>query len=578
MGKGTIRNILLLRSPSYETTFFPPLALGVLSAFLRSHGFEVDQHDLNGRWKLSRLDPSHPLAPLRKTLDESSRLREHLLGGRDPFLERSVETILEGIDVSEADLVLLSPEPGFYEPAKLAILIGRAIKARKDVPVVLGGEYQQFKPIDNMFEFVQSRGFIDYEVHGPGENLLLELIGMLEGRADPGDVPGLVWMDGSSVRRNPFSLSTGPIRPDFNGLRLEDYIWRPDEFMHTLVPEGAPGREREVLMLPVQFIIGCPNRCAFCTASAGIRLNAMKPREAVRMLAGLSEEYGTGDFYFLHPTLNISRKYIHALCDEIIRLGLDLRWTDCARINHLDRETVTKMRRAGAVRLVIGMETASSRLLSIIGKEVKVEDVEETFRTCHEEGIFTSIEIITGLPQERDGDVQATVDFLGRNEALIDEIWINRYFLENNSLMFRHPDRYGLENIRHVRRGDFEGDEMFGTPGFAYAFDEVGGLRWKEKREQIELSYQKVVKAAGEKMGKAHDRHKERPALLLYLGRVASDPEKLRELFFLRDRYLSSRPSSLSLEHIVGKLKEIRSPRDLKRLVSKALRRPLRGS
>ena len=575
MGRRAIRKILLLRSPSYETTFFPPLALGVLSAFLRSHGFEVDQHDLNGRWKLSRLAPSHPLAPLRKTLEDSGRLREHLLGGRDSFLERSIEDILEGVDVSDADLVLLSPEPGFYEPAKLAILIGRAIKGRMDVPVIVGGEYQQFKPIDNMFEFVHSRGFIDYEVHGPGENLLLELIGMLEGRTDPGEVPGLVWMDGSSIRRNPFSLSTKPIHPDFNGLRLDDYIWRPDAFMRSLLPDRTGQGEREVLMLPVQFIIGCPNRCAFCNASAGIRLNAMKPREAARMLAGLSEEYGTGDFYFLHPTLNISRKFIHALCDEIIRLGLDLRWTDCARINYLDRETVAKMRRAGAVRLVIGMETASPRLLSIIGKEVKVEEVEETFRVCHEEGIFTSIEIITGLPQERDGDVQATVDFLERNNAHIDEIWINRYFLENNSLMFRHPDRYGLENIRHVRKGDFDGDEMFCTPGFAYAFDEVGGLRWKEKREQIELAYKNVVEAAGEKMGKAHDRFKERPALLLYLSRVASDPEKLRELFFLRDRHLSRRASSLSLDHIVAKLKEIHSPRDLKRLVSKALKRKL---
>jgi radical SAM superfamily enzyme YgiQ (UPF0313 family) len=461
MKRRTIRRILLLRSPSFENTFFPPLALGVLSSFLRSHGFDLIQHDLNGRWKLNSLEPSHPLADLREIIEDNQRIRDYLVGQRDGYLEGAIDSILEGVEVSEADLVLISPEMAFFQPAKFTLLIAKAIKERKDVPVVVGGEYQQYKPIDNMFEFVHSLGLLDYEIHGPGENALIELIGMLEGGAGPDSVPGLVWMDGESVRRNPFTLNTRPIRPDFRGLRLEDYVWRPDEPLLSLLPEGTSRNEQDVLMLPVQFIIGCPNQCAFCTASAGIRLNAMDPREAVRMLADIAEEYKTRYFYFLHPTLNISKKFIHEFCDEIISLDLDIRWTDCAQTRHLDRETVVKMRRAGAVRLVIGMETGSPRLLQLIGKGVSVGEVAEAFRVCHEEGIFTSIEIIAGLPQEQEVDVEATVDFLKRNNDWIDEIWINRFYLENNSLMFRYPDRYGLENIRHVRKGDLEGNEMF---------------------------------------------------------------------------------------------------------------------
>jgi len=573
MGSRTIRRILLLRPPAYENMFFPPLALGVLSSFLRSQGFDLVQHDLNGRWKLGRLAPSHPLAPLREAIEDNRRLHDYLLGQKDLFFERSIEQLLEGVDVSDADLVLLSPEMAFFQPAKLAILIAKTIKERMDVPIVVGGEYQQFKPIDNMFGFLHSRGIIDYEIHGPGENALIQLIEMLEGRLDPGLVPGLVWSDGSGVKRNAFSLGTRPIRPDFNGLNLEDYVWRPDEFVRSLLPDGASSGGNDVLMLPVQFIIGCPNRCAFCTSSAGIKLNAMKPREAARMLAGLSEEYGTRYFYFLHPTLNLSRRFIHELCDEIIHLGLDIRWTDCARVNHLDRETVAKMRRAGAARLVIGMETASPRLLTVIGKKVQVEEVQEAFRVCHDEGIFTSIEIISGLPGERDEDIKATVDFLKDNNPYIDEIWINRFYLENNSLMFRHPDRYGLENIRHVRKGDLERDEMFYSPSFAYEFDEVGGLRWEEKRDQIERSFQTIVEAAGEKEGKAHERFKERPSLLLYLDRAVSDPETRQEIFTLRNRYLTAQASRLNLGHIMAKLREIRTASDLWRLTTKAFRR-----
>lgn len=571
MSKRAIRRILLLRLPSYVNNYFPPLAMGVLTSFLRSHRFDVEQHDLNGRYRLGSLEPTHPLAPLRGLIQDKKRIRRALDGRSDTELQRPIEVMLEGIDFSDADVVLLSSEMGFIEPAKLGVLIAKAIKEKTDVPIVVGGEAQQFKPIDNMFDYVHERGYIDYEVHGPGENALLELIAMLEGRTDPAAVPGLVWMDGARVTRNPFDMSTQPIRPDFKGLALDDYAWRPDEFILSRLPEGVTGASRAVRMLPVQFIIGCPNRCAFCTASAGIRLNAMKPREAVAMLADLVEAYDTRDFYFLHPTLNISKKFIHELCDEIIRTGLDIRWTDCARVNHLDAETVAKMHRAGAVRLVIGMETASERLLKVIGKQVTVPQVEEAFRICHEEGIYTSIEIITGLPGEKEEDVQATVDFLHRNDANIDEIWINRFFLENNSRMFRQPGDFGITNVRHVRKGDLDDDEMFYSIGFAYIFDEAGGLKWEAKLEQIERSFQTVVEAAGDKEGRAYDAFMERPSLLLYLGRMVEDPDRLREILAQRDRHITARATRLSADRFIAKLREVRSVGDLKRLGSKAL-------
>jgi hypothetical protein len=84
-----------------------------------------------------------------------------------------------------------------------------------------------------------------------------------------------------------------------------------------------------------------------------------------------------------------------------------------------------------------------------------------------------------------------------------------------------------------------------------------------------------VVEAAGDKMGKAHDLFKERPNLLLYLSKVLSDPERLREIFFARDRYLSSQGTRLSLDFVLAKLKEVRSARDLRRLASKAIAKAL---
>ena len=98
----------------------------------------------------------------------------------------------------------------------------------------------------------------------------------------------------------------------------------------------------------------------------------------------LKEEYNTSFFFFLSSTINISKKYINELCDEIIKNNLNIYWSDCARFNEMDKETLIKMRKAGCIRLIYGLETASPKMLKYIDKRITLEQASRVIKETHE--------------------------------------------------------------------------------------------------------------------------------------------------------------------------------------------------
>jgi hypothetical protein len=237
---------------------------------------------------------------------------------------------------------------------------------------------------------------------------------------------------------------------------------------------------------------------------------------------------------------------------------LDIQWSDCVRANNLDQELLIKMRKAGAVRLVIGLESASPRLLEYINKRVTREQVAQVFRWAHEAGIMTSVEIIAGFPTETDDDIRATLDFLEQNRDYIDEAYLNPFYLERNSLMFRYPQRYGIENIRTERTFETSRGTILGHSNASYMFDEIGGARWSAKSAQILKSIQTMHQAIITLGIWPADDYDSCLSALFYLHSISSDDIEVRKMY---SAYLSKirSPSLFSVPRITRALEDLRS-------------------
>jgi len=490
------RRIRLLRCPSllYNHSGIPPFGIATITAMLRRHGHAVDPDDLDARCA-GTLFPLHRWGrqfPARTLMQDIPRLRLHWAGAQDPEVDRLVDDILERTDLDGYDTVLLSCVEGDDVGAALALCLGQRLK-RQGRLVVLGGEaYPHMQPIKDDFAWFSAQGCFDYYIQGYGEVPLVELFRCLDAGRPVTEVPGLLGLEGDGrVRENDPVFLRPEVLPDFDGLPMSRYGRRVGATGNELVEDPAADR---MLILPIKLTYGCPMRCAFCISSGRsfCRVTSIEPRTLVEGLRHLRDRHGTPYFIFYDDVFNPTLARAHAVADAMIEADLGILWSDCAHARAVDRELADKLHRAGARRLVWGLESASPAMLRRVGKALRIEELEQTLRWSHEAGIYNGLELIAGLPHETDDEIEMTVDFLRRNRPWIDQVFLNPFSLITGSLMHLHPEEYGISNIRKL------GTLFDRTPGQTYSwiqrytFDEAGGLAWPDKARQIERSYRRI--------------------------------------------------------------------------------------
>jgi hypothetical protein len=397
--------------------------------------------------------------------------------------------------------------------------LARFLKEKYQPTLILGGSGQS---IDLLMQY-DCRD-IDYIIYHENETVLFELLLALKDQNKLSKFLGPRMEPGGKVISTGLTDAHPPLKPDFSGLPMEKY--RYAGFTHDLDGSCRILEEFDrsgTLLLPFKFIRGCPHECAFCTMSNNKIMFVLDPAAVASYLKELQEEHHPTGFFFLSDTLNISKRYVNELCDAIIENKTEILWSDCARADNLDKETLFKMRRAGCIRLIFGIETASTRLLKSMCKGISVRKLEDTLKWADEAGIWTGVEIICGLPHEHECDIDETITFLNKNKGYIDTLYINQFDLRDGSMLLSKAKDLGIENISRI--------DQYATGEFSnfhkYSYDEIGGFRWPEKKRQIAHSYKKLLdKTEGNNFFSYELEH-----LLFFLYHKFGDKEKVRQMY-----------------------------------------------
>ena len=423
-----------LSSIKSRAPFYPPLSLGMITAHLRNKGFFVEQDDLN----IKLIDQIHNFE-VSLLVDQNS-LKKYIGGeNTDHKLELALTSIVNKTKIKGYDALLIS-KGDLY----LSIAICKKLKELVDVPIIMGGLDTEDLGFYNVHKTALKNKYIDYLIDGPGTRSILLLLESLNNSQNFKKIPGLIYIKNKKIIKNLPGKPLQPTKPDFKGLPLEKYLWDNKDFKIKGLRSN-----KKILILPFKFIEGCPHSCIFCLSSTS-KLDYLNPKKVVKYLKELSEEYNTKYFYFLNNLVNPSKKYINELCDEIIKNNLDIYWMDSATVKNLDKGTILKMRQAGCVRIFLGLETFSQRLLTYFEKGITVEQAYNVLRWLNEAQIWTHICVICGLPTETESDINETISFLNKNRTLIDKVDFNFFGLIKKSLLFRYSKKYGLSNIQEI--------------------------------------------------------------------------------------------------------------------------------
>ncbi len=511
-----------------EHPFFPPLALGILFSQLKKAGYTISQDDLSIRVHHSIFDKNSNQRFKYELFFQKMRILQYGRTGADDEVEHELETLLCSAGIDGADIFLLSVPESPQNPSNILFLIALAkfLKKKYHAHIVVGGDPVSINLLHDHYDV---RAIIDYIVIGKGEIAVLEAVeGIIQNRDNPesGEVSVLLRHRTEKI-----------VVPDFSDLALNKYQLSFLDYRDF----SSNGIVRDFFtsgtsMLLFQFTNGCPSKCAFCSASGQRMGPLLKPEEVVDALDRLQRQCNPTGFFFLSDTVNISKVYIKRICELIIKNDLNILWTACARVDGLDEEILAKMRAAGCIRLVIGMETASTALLGNVHKGISIQELEKVLPLASKYGIWIGLEVICGLPHETDDDINATIDFLLENKDHIDMTYVAVFDLREGSLMYFHPADYGIENIRELNLYRQEDSRDSNITNFVrFGFDEIDGLRWEDKQKQMVDSFAKVRKAIART-------HYPNPFLgehlLFYLYSRFSDKSKIKQAFYDAAQYL----------------------------------------
>jgi anaerobic magnesium-protoporphyrin IX monomethyl ester cyclase len=114
-------------------------------------------------------------------------------------------------------------------------------------------------------------------------------------------------------------------------------------------------------------------------------------------------------------------EYLAAFCHEMIRREVPVLWTCLSRVDRLTPELAHLMKRAGCIRVYLGLESGSNETLRLMNKQVTVEQGIRAVDLFSRAGIGTAGFFMVGYPGETVESIEKT--FTLALSLPLDEAW-----------------------------------------------------------------------------------------------------------------------------------------------------------
>ncbi len=352
---------ILLISVNRERMPFPvfPLGLAYIAMALREEGHQMEVMDLCFSQEIS--------IDLNQTLHQ-------------------FQPDLIGISLRNLDNLTYPASVSYLREVEEIVGICRRVSSSR---LVIGGSGYSLAP-QELLRFLN----VDFGIIGEGEEVFLQLVRGLERKSAISPSPHLL------VKEKPFPhlIEGAKVFP----------IRSPDRILfktHRYLEEGGMGN--------IQTKRGCPFSCIYCTypllEGKGIRLREIE--EVAVEIHRLVEE-GIDYVYFVDDIFNYPPSFAEALCREIIRRKMDVKWSAFVHPGFFTENLLSLMKDAGCMGIEFGTDSGSSRMIENYKKSFTRADILQASKLCLKRRVNYCHYLLFGGPGEDENTVEESFQLM----------------------------------------------------------------------------------------------------------------------------------------------------------------------
>jgi len=273
--------------------------------------------------------------------------------------------------------------------------LSKKLKALKpDLPILWGGIHPSLLPLECLKE-----DYVDFLIQGEGEETTLEFAKALaKGGAGENyrfkNILGLGYKEkGQPImnERRPLIENLGDWRIDFSLLNVNDYVYSLGKYKRVIAYKASRG---------------CTVGCAFCYNNEfnQNRWRAWPVAAVIEDINFLKENYKIDAVKFYDDNFFVDKARAFEILEKI-KLPSHLE----IRIDFIDEEMARRLKEYEIFDLLIGLESGSDRILTMIDKNFTVSRMLKGVEAIAKNDLRATYSFIVGLPGETEDEFDETL-------------------------------------------------------------------------------------------------------------------------------------------------------------------------
>ncbi len=369
-----------------EYLILPSLELCILSSILKKDGHNVQLLDM----KINRL-----------TID-------------------NIHQTLIKYDIP--DIVLIEDSPEVHCNSKKLIPILKSIYGNQ-LPIAIRGEIPSFEPA----MVLERNPLLDFIVRFDDDYAFYHIVNHIRNNSTNfEEIYNIAFRESNRIcvtetKKRQYNLDSLPL-PDRRLYDIQKYLLRDSE---TIVRSTR----------------GCPGSCLFCIKTRYEEFGAFSVKRFVDEIIEL-QNMGFESFFFSDDTFAYSDNRLREFADEVERRGINVRFTSNIRIKDINEYKISTLKRIGAYRVFVGIETVNTTTSKILNKNLKLEEIKKKIEILHRYDMEFHASFILGSPNDNEEDLEATIQFVKEIKPTI--VTFNMIKAYPGLPLYNDPDKYGI--------------------------------------------------------------------------------------------------------------------------------------